>query len=90
MNSKCYYTYIFDTYTDISLYEGQWVSALYILLQQATIRSPSGCTDIGRAHGLDCRVQPEQLAAPFLSVGARCPIPEPILDADTDVSATRT
>ena len=26
VNSKCQYTYIFDTYMDISLYEGQWVS----------------------------------------------------------------
>ena len=29
-NAKCFYTYIFDTFTDISLYEGQWVSALIV------------------------------------------------------------
>ena len=30
-NSKCFYTYVFDTYFDQSLYEGQWVSERSIL-----------------------------------------------------------
>ena len=52
VNSKCFYTYIFDTYLDISLYEGQWVSFAYSLAMDMNKHLPNVIIDVGRAYEL--------------------------------------